>query len=284
MDPSTGPELPGAGASLPGWRVDTPSPVYLTGEDFFRIVSANSLAGVTLVIRGRVMLPSGRLVPFIETHTPNTDRSAKATTFVLPEGWLLGVQVSTSAGNPLVGQTYVMLELVRGSRETPTSIQAITQGYVSNFNRVGWPGYVGGSALDGRGIVRSIAGTAPGAGNEVSETVPTGACWEVLSFRLQFGTSAAVANRTVQLLLDDGATEYYRDSPAVLQAASLADIYCFSNGGSKLAAPFATAIGGNLPADNRLLAGHRIRTTTTNLQAGDLYTAIQYLVREWLDV
>jgi hypothetical protein len=84
-----------------------------------------------------------------------------------------------------------------------------------------FPGVPIASPLDGGGALRSIAGTTPGAGAEISETVPTGARWELLAFQATFVTSAAAANRVPQLTLDDGTTVYFRLGAALNQAASL---------------------------------------------------------------
>jgi hypothetical protein len=42
-------------------------------------------------------------------------------------------------------------------------------------------------------------------------------------------------------------------------------------------------MGRSLPSMMFLSAGHRIRTVTAAIQAADAYTAVQYLVREWLE-
>lgn len=137
---------------------------------------------------------------------------------------------------------------------------------------------------DGPGLIRSISGTQPSAGAEISETVPTGARWELLTFKTQLVTDANVANRVVLLSLDDGSNVYYRVSANVNHAASSTFQYQFLQGFATPAISQIAAIQAPIPANNRMAGGHRIKTVTASIQVGDQYSALQYLVREWRDL
>jgi hypothetical protein len=260
-----------------------PHALYLTGEDNLRVTVFNAAAGVTVAIRGRFENLAGIVVPFSDSVVPTTTRTASTVTIRLGEGWLLGAAVFVSAGSPLTAQTFAIVSVIRGEGSAALDLMTLAAGPITAQQRVGYPGSSIANSLDSGGAIRSIAGSAPGAGIELSETVPTGARWELLAFTATLTTNVTVANRFVKLTCDDGATVYFRVPHGSGQAASTVYSYCFFEGaGITTYADPGAAVGG-LPVNNRLLAAHRIRTVTTNLQAGDQWSAVQYLVKEWLE-
>jgi hypothetical protein len=256
---------------------------YMKIDDNLRITSYNALASVRLEVRYRFVDCDGKIGANQEAQAPNTDRTAKSTIFVTPEGWLLGGEVFVSGAAPLVGQTYVVIEIVRGLGSSALPLQVIAAGYVSAKQPLPFPGTQITSTLDGGGALRSITGATPAAGAEISETVPTGARWELLSFFATLTTSATVANRGPGLVFDDGVNVYMRTGTSVNQVASTAWNNTWSPGFSRAAELFAQTISNMLPVNVRLGSGHRIRTNTVAIQTGDQYSAVQYLVREWLE-
>lgn len=259
------------------------SPWYLRIDDNLRITSYNALASVRLEIRYRMLDLNDNIVASQEAQVPNTDRTAKSSIIVTPDGWLLGGEVFVSGAAPNIGQTYVVVEIVRGLASSALPLQVIAAGYLSAKQPLPFPGVQITSSLDGGGALRSITGTNNGAGNEVQETVPTGARWELLAFRGVLTSSATVANRRPSLLFDDGVNTYFRVTSNQNQAASLTFTYDHAAGVTQVANTTDGLIVSPLPVGARLGAGHRIRTITIGLQAGDTWTAIQYLVREWLE-
>lgn len=262
----------------------TPSSVYLTIDDNLRVTAYNSLASVVCQIRLRMLNLEGRVVPSgSESLTPTTNRAATSTLIVTDEGWLLGGQVFVSGAAPLEGQTFVVVELVRGAvAANAVPVQVIASGYVTAKMPLTFPGPVK-SALDGQGVLRSIVGTVPGAGAEITETVPTGARWELKSLSLALITAVAVANRIPAITLDDGASLFFASAIPGNETASAT----WSNQwGQGIGFSFsAAAFVGNaaIPVGVRLPAGGRIRTSTTNIQAADQYGAPRYEVLEWLE-
>jgi hypothetical protein len=127
-----------------------------------------------------------------------------------------------------------------------------------------------------------ITGTDPGAGAEISVTVPTGKFWQLLSATFSLVTSATVANRRPSLTLDDGTNVFWRWRTGVDIAASLTRAYFFE---SELNAEVdRIAVDSSLyePLAPRLLGqGYRIRTSTTAIQAGDDYGAPLLYVVEY---
>jgi len=252
-------------------------------DDNLRITSYNAAANVQLAIRSRTLTTDGTLDASVDGQTPNTDRSAKQTILITPEGWLLGGEVFVSAGSPSIGQCYVVVEIFRGTTTAGLALQQLAAGYVTTKQPLAFPSLLSQSSLDGSGALRSIAGATPAAGAEISETVPVGARWELLVFKATLTTSAAAANRLPALTIDDGTTEYYRDQFATNEVASTTYRNIWAAGLGLNSGLNTLTQRGALPVGLRLAAGYRIRTVTTAIDAADQWSAVQYLVREWIE-
>ena len=256
---------------------------YFTGGESLRLTSLNSITGVTVTAAGR-FLPSDQLKPsdVALSHTPNTDRTSASSDFIMGEGWLQSLTLVTSGGSPVVGSTYVRVDVVRGGGASATVLATLLQGFVTAGMRLAWPGSDLTDPFSAPGRIRSITGSDPAAGAEISETVPTGARWRLIGGMLTLTCDATVATRTVSLTFDDGTTTYARVSATGSVAASTTSRY---NVGSF---PFAgvNTVGNYhiaIPRDVVLPAGHRIQTLTSSLQAGDNFGAPQWLVEEWIE-
>jgi hypothetical protein len=260
-----------------------PSPVYLTGEDNLRVTAYSNTGSVTLAILARVLQPDSTPTPFADSVAPGSGRTATTKIVPLCEGWLLGLSITPAAGVTPVGLTWVAVDLVRGTGSNAQLVQSLGFGFINLRSGFVWPGGAYLQATDGPGVLRSITGTTPGAGADISEAVPAGARWELLAFRATLVTSATVATRLAFLTLDDGANVYLTVDSNFGQTASGSGTYNFAEG---LVAPqvaHAGALLASLPINNRLGAGHRVRTLTSSIQVGDQWAAPQYLVREWLE-
>jgi hypothetical protein len=256
---------------------------YFAGDDWLRVSSLNSVAGVRVVVSGR-FLPSdeARPKPFRDDHTPNTDRTVATSDIGLGVGWLQHVTAIVSSGTPTFGAVFVRVDVIRGRGAAATVVGSLLQGFVTSGQRLAWPGSLIRSSLEGAGVLRSIVGTDPAANTEISETVPTGARWRLVGVRFALVTDANAANRNVSLVIDDGANAVFEATALNVQAASLTINYAAS------AAGFATGSVSNrqsigIPPDLVLPAGYRIRTETGSMQVGDNYSAPQLLVEEWLE-
>lgn len=273
-----GQSKPGAPAPL----LVPPGAFYFRGDDDLRIVSFNSASGVVLAGTGRMMTPDGAIVPFDFRHTPNTDRTANASMHAIGEGWLLHLTLIVASGTPTFGQTWASVQLVRGRTGNVTVLGELASGFVGTTQRLSWPGGTLGSTLEGPGRIRSITGTDPAAGVEISDTVPTGARWKLFAWRATLVTDATAANRLPALVIDDGTTEIYRAVSTTNHTASLTWAYNAAIAGAA-AAQSASNVGLILPASLVLLAGYRIRTVTAAIVAGDNWGAPQLLVEESLE-
>ncbi len=258
------------------------SAFYFTGEDALRVTTFNAAAGVTLAIEGRRIDVDGHIQPFAERHVPTTDRTVASTTFPLGEGFLLNVQLRATAGTPRIAQCFAILEVVRGVTGSVVPLATLVQGYVTDTSRLAWPGSPLRSSIDGPGVIRSIAGTDPAAGAEIAEVVPANARWQLDTVRVELVTDATVANRTVTLIVDDGATTLASVTASAAQAASLTRQYqAYASGGAPRLD--GTVFYLPIPPELMLMGGFRVRTSTAGIVAGDNFGAPQLLVEEWIE-
>lgn len=263
--------------------------VYLTGEEFIRLTAFNGAAGVTLTLAGR-FLPAPRLGdvcpphprPFAHALIPATDRSSSTRIASLGDGWLLSASVFASGGTPRRGQCYVVVDLMRGDATAATPLVTLVQGYVSVQERRTWPGTLLEPMAALPGALRSITGTDPGAGVEVSETVPTNARWRLLAIMATLVTDGTVQNRDAALTLDDGATVFARFPAGQAQAATLTTRYVWTPGGARFTIVGDRTIVIPIP-DVSLADGFRLKTVTTLLAAGDNWGAPQLFVEELIE-
>lgn len=255
-----------------------------TGEDQLRIGVANSLTGVTVSVQGR-FLPLGKSSPepFRFFVTPTSDRMMTEVDFPIGVGYLLNVSAIVSSGAPLIGQTYIMLQIIRGFG-AKVVLGCLLGGYVTASQHLAYPGSPIQSSIEGGGVIRSITGTAPAAGAEWVETVPTGARWQLQYLRAALTTDGTAGARWPALeFASTLADVVYMHTPLQLVAGQSRN---FMWG---IGMTYDTLVGtagafGALPVDHRLLAGFTIRSRGFSLAAGDQWTTPIYVVQEWLEV
>lgn len=264
-------------------------PIYFTGEDAILLTVFNAAAGVTVKFSGRFLpvsddpdpTPSVQLIN--ESLIPATDRSASTRVVGCGEGWLLDWQVSASVGTPFAGQCFAKVEIQRGLGSSALIVSRLGRGYVTAKQGPEGPFGIPYDSIDSQGAVRSITGTTPGAGAEISEVVPTGARWKLIAFEADLVTSAAAANRVPQLTIDDGANVFARVSVNQNETAGQTWRNSFQLGVPQTFDGTRFVVTTPLGCDIVLAAGYRVRTVTASIQAGDQYSAPQYLVQEVIE-
>mgnify|MGYP001570853862 CR=1 FL=1 len=271
-------------ASAGGRVIVSPFQFYVSGEDNLRVRSVNSLFGARVSLQGRFLEAGGRLIAFSEVHVPNNDRSGAQSDYPLGNGYLLNLSVVVSNGAPLLGQTFVMVQLIRGLSGATIVLGCLLQGYITSTQQLAWPGSPIVSSTEAEPWVRQINGTNPAAGVEIDERVPAGARWELLNCYVEFVTDGNAADRRVRLAIaPDAAADTAIVSTNVIQIANQDFGYTFSPN-----LPFANDTLGNIqcPMSERMIlqAAARIRTSTAGLQVGDNWDAPRLQVREWLEV
>ena len=138
-----------------------------------------------------------------------------------------------------------------------------------------------------RGTIKLITGTDPSAGSEISETVPSGKKWRLISLFIELATDSTTADRKIKLVIDDGSTTFWNVNTHLNHPASDTRNYVFASGHQQDTdqTNFDNDKIALLPLPNNLIlkAGYRIQTITANLQSGDNYSAPKMLVEEWVE-
>src|SRR4051812_32014952 len=120
----------------------------------------------------------------------------------------MNITAFASAGTPIIGQTFVRVQLIRGLSGATLPIATLLQGYVTSRQDLAYPGSPIRMSTEDAFPVRIITGTDPAAGVEIVETVPDGAVWELVSVTARLVTSAAAAVRFPMLQLDHGGSTF----------------------------------------------------------------------------
>ena len=266
-----------------------PTPaVYISREDRLFVRAYNSVAGAEVEVRGRLLLPEGRIFAFTRNVAPPSDRSLYdiAFSFNLPGdvngAWLLNLLVVRSAGSFRRGQFFVQLSLFLGSGESGFRHCVLASGYVGHDLVVNWPGTGINSPLEGPGILRSVVGTNPAAGADIVEVVPPGARWRFRSLQAALVTDVTAQTRLVHVIFDDGANQLLRLAGVTSQAASLTRTYTIAEYGYQ-PAPVGSCIYLSVPFVLHLFQGWHIRTVTDYLVAGDDWGVPRMMVEEWIE-
>jgi hypothetical protein len=265
--------------------IASPFQFLVTGDDHLEVTSFNSLTGCRVAVHHR-FLEEGRVTPQATsfTHTPNTDRTANTTRHALGQGALLNLRVVADSGGPLLGQTFVIVRVIRGQEANAVALGTLIQGYVTASQDQAWPGSPLVNSLSGV-VPRLITGTDPAAGSQVSETVPTGARWKLLMFNVQLAASATASNRRPSLTIRGAGNKPLFRFPLAKTWAANETKQAFWSVGTPLDTSITTDAGlGGLPHDTVLTGGMEILTDTEGMQAGDDYGAPNYYVEETLEV
>lgn len=272
--------VPGAGGRV----IASPFQFVTTGEDSLRITSVNSLVGVRVKVQARRLDSGGDIKASAWDHTPASDRTAVMTDIELGSGALLNLTVFASAGAPRVGQTFVIVQLIRGTGAVAIVLGTLLQGYITSTQGLGWPGSPIQSSIEAGGCVRVLTGTVPGVGLDCVETVPTGARWELLNMFSQIATSVAGGTRVPYFFTISGGQ--YVTFGVQANGAPPSETHAFTWGPNY---PLNDDIPHHhhqqaFPSPMILLAGDTFGTLTLALTPTDQWEALRYRVREWLEV
>jgi len=266
-----------------------PTPaVYVSGQDRLFVRAYNSVAGAEVEVRGRLLLPEGRIFAFTRKVAPPSDRSLYDIDFPfdLPGdvngAWLLNLLVVRSVGSFRRGQFFVQLSLFQGSGQSGFRHCVLASGYVGHDIVVNWPGTGINSPLEGPGILRSVVGSDPAAGAEIVEVVPPGARWVLRGLRATLVTDVTAVSRIVSFIIDDGVAILLNLAGVTGHAASLTRYYHLAEYGYQ-PAPVGSNIFLAMPIRLCLFQAWRISTLTANLQAGDNWGVPQMMVEEWIE-
>lgn len=260
-----------------------PMGTYIGVDDALQIVAFSNASLNTVTVNVRVLALDGLVHPFQFQIQPSGARTAGYFRFQLMEGYLLSCTANWSGQPNASNWAFIQINLTRAPFGLNNQYDVLLSGYLAQNTPLAYPEAILMRATDGAGVVRSITGTVPGPGADISETVPTSARWRVISFRAQLTTSVAVANRDVSLTYDDGANIFMESPSNLVLAASLTNIYNYFDSATLLGTQFNSRTVAPIPSQGLLVTGNRIRTNTTGINAADQWSAPQYQVVEWLD-
>jgi len=256
--------------------------LHITANDQLVVQMLNGQASIAVRVSLRLLLPTGEIKEVAEDYSPPATRVTQNYWIPLPESYLLTATV-IGWGGLKVGGCWVRCLLVYGGPKCHTYPALLVAGYVADFSGLAWPypRYI--HPCEGPGRLRLIVGTDPAPGNEITESVSTGARWRVLSIRATLVTDSTAATRAVLLSLWDGATLFYQSCSLVDQPASNTYYYQWAQGIDRSTVQRFGRVQDQLPMGLCLTAGQSFTSNTAALQAGDNWGAPVYLVEEWIE-
>jgi hypothetical protein len=232
----------------------------------------------SITIRTLIELPNGLIVPGFEQHIASGGGQTTSKQIPLTLGKLLEVNVWTPDLNVARGQIFAEIILQRGLIFTIANTYQLTCGYIETSHAINYPLTPPESDSSGRGgsIILTPTNPAPGAELNAAFNGYTRAQITAMTFTLT--TSAAVAVRTVNLLVSLSGITYLNVIARTTQIASLVRSYQVWTG-PNLPADFGNIIYLPLPSDIDA-TGLAITTTTTNIQAADQFSAINLMTKQ----
>ena len=245
---------------------------WLREGGFDLLVESYSNTALTVQVRGYT---ENELV--IHDHSTSSDRSLTSSVISITGSPLYLTARSATTGIKR-GQCYVRVSL----RIEGVIVATLFAGYVDDTSAVAFPNGTIEDSKSGVGYIRSITGTDPAAGVQISETVPTGALWHPISVKFTIVCDATVVSRGIILAFTDGTNELMRSFTNTTVPAGTTLTATFSDIGT-VATGLSNANMGVFSDATLLPAGFQITTVINNLQAGDNLGAPQLLVEEWIN-
>lgn len=256
--------------------------LWVEHNDRLYVAAYSSVASLVVTFSGYFRKMNGEIVEYAVIVNPTSDRAVTAGTQHFGAGFLLSCVATLASGNANRGQCYVRAQIQRSAGTPAIKLHGVLGGYVTDDYSPSFPyGKIEGP-LEGPGCLRSVTGSNPAAGAEISETVPTGARWELIALSMTLVTAVAVANRTAVIVIDDGTTIILGNPAVVVQPASNTFDYSVQHYGAESLSNAGNVVI-NIPPHLRLPAGFRIITFTGNMQAADNWAAPQMMIEEWIE-
>ncbi|HEV3059065.1 MAG TPA: hypothetical protein VGY48_12515 [Vicinamibacterales bacterium] len=270
--------------SFGGKVVAIPNQFPTDADTNLQIISSCSIAGVTLGVNGRRIDDQGRVVSFVETHTPNSDRSNKVQNILLGGGALLHLTVFAITGNPTIGQCFVIVRLIQGLAGPRVLLATLGASYVTNIQALGYPGSPIKQSIDGPGAIRFLDFGGQASGVDWFVQVPTGARWQVLSLFAQITCGAGGGNRAPAFAIGASGSEFVIIPATVIVTGGNVGSFIWSVGIGYAVAALNVATATGIPNDLPVPAGQFVATKTLNLAGNDQWFTVRLIVREWLEV
>lgn len=265
-------------------RILSRSPYYVDDNARLRVSVTSSVVPVTVAIHTRRGLPDGSTVPAELTVTATQAYVTTQADFEIGESLLYNVVALVKSGSVIVGNCYVTCDLVMGNQANPFVLAALIGRQVTQNQPAGWPGTPVQTSTETEPAVRYIQLTTPGPGQNIVQTVPTGARWEILGFTCTLTTDATPGNREILLTCaSPGLIIGHFPQGFFLTPSSAQWAEWFANFPEISSSVFA--VNASAYAQPLIMkAGAIIETQTQNLAAADQFNSVLLTVREWLEV
>lgn len=274
-------------SQLIGQALYVPQGTYLTGQ----AVSLVTTSSTNVRFNVLQLMTNGDLQRYTMEINTGTSRVLQVDSKALGEGWIISATAINNSGINRRGQLFVALYVTYspyGSSSGYPPYFTFFQTYIGKDQNVAWHGGGPGRiemSTEGSGYLRQTNYTAsPAAGAEMVQTIPSNARVKFISMVFQLVTDATVANRIVGV--------YFRDS----SGNNLCSSICLDNHPASTTrrynvgayGAFQTVLGAsafvNVPPGLILRQGSYVTTITTNLQAGDQFTFMGWMVEEFVEL
>lgn len=263
--------------------VQPPGYCYVGVDDQLELTQVLLVNNNNVICNVRILRDDGEIIPLVFALTAGAAGAVTQQRFQLVEGYLLSCSLVASFGLNTGNILWASAALIRPPNTALAQYELLASGYPSNNTPIGFPNSVPQRPTDGPGQPRSVTITTPGAGADFLFTIPTSARMRIVSLNAVLTTSAAVANRDVSLVIDDGANVVAELNSGANQLASLTQEYTWGD-----SLPLASVFNGNqmipLPSQLILPPAFRIRSETTAIDVADQWSSIFMLVHEWVDI
>jgi len=284
-------------------KVSPPSTLYIQRDDVLILTAVSALANEVVNFTVRIMLPvapqagqpdnppsptavtpgagGNNIVLSVQTIQLAAARTFKAISVPLMEGYLLSV-TATSTLAVTRGQTYCSAFLKRSPAGGPPAQVGLFADYCTPDFLAIYPNGRSLSQVEGPGWSHSVNVANPAAGADWTLTMAAGQRMLVKSLSAVFVASAAVGNRDLSIIVDDGANTVWQDGAAL--AVTAGQTAGFNVTTASTPTPIlASIITVVIPPAIFLVPGWRIRAFTTGILAGDQWSQIWLGVEEWID-
>lgn len=260
--------------------VQPPGALYIDKDDRLVVEATSTASGTVFRAQLRILRTDSRILEYRQEITIVTARTPQTAVFDLPEGFLLGLDISLPVAAAGVSWNYTQVGLARGPAGTPDVFHGLAQGYIDVPYSLFWPGGVFRLPADGRGLWRLVQSAVPNTGDESTITVPANSQWNVRAMNVAFSTDATVANRRVLVRPTRSGTPIFATPAGLVQTASQGFTYEFAPWGESGDNRDGRILV-NWPPGIRFNPGDVIVTSTVNLQAGDAFGPLNLYVEEW---
>jgi hypothetical protein len=270
-------------------NVDPPMPLYIRKDEILQLKVWNSVSGATVTISWKMLMADGQVIDSSYTKTPTSARAVNTYSFPMEEGYLLTVIVTGGGSTLIRGQLFAQVQTGRGNTSgMQTATALLLQDYVTTTLCAAWPTGAIRSSVEGPGRIFSASVTNPAAGADWSVSVPSGARWQVRQVAATLTTSASAGNRVPRLTFTDNANNVGSCPMQSLSSTSFTYNLVWGQGypnvAANVVAAVQTAVWEAIPLTLSLLSGDTMGPSTAGLLVGDQWSAITYLVEEWIDV